>query len=727
VQGWLPLGWSPVFDGTPTLSGGSVSDYPEADVDADDNLTVECWYRIDADPSGLGAAVLVSKQDLLTTAGWSLIIGPASNVIGLYLHDGALLGGDTPLDAHYDVRLEYPPGQWHYIAAVFDRTNDVINFYTERGFLATVAAGSPGDCSNSEDFRIGFHGTLGNEHFGSIMRVALHKRVVSEQELMENCRKPIFLTVDNDTAGCWPLNEGSGSTAYDLSYLGKHLTLQGHTWAEGPQPTTPADVIPWLLGQKTVILPSEIDWDSIDELAILKPGAVDLLIRDETVEKTFDLILAPGGWYSWDADGLIRFGRLIGPEVNRVIQFNEAPSHVVIPDDDTLDFDPAAHTGLSIEMRIRRPSGLVADTILLSKFQALANTGNYLLFISGFGIPNQVVVFTITYDSGNRYTYRTSASAPTDEEFMLSISYNQLSGLCDIYFNGELQSQLTRLDNATTPDLTDDLLLGAADTSGTFPFPGWMNEVRLFRRSITEDEVLANLHTQLRGDEPDLVGYWRCDELDGDTLIDSSENGNDGTVTNVSRLTVQSIDNYFTRGVYLTLADNRDLALSDPLTEANAIYMLKSLNPLPVDVPALRQVVKYRHNWDHQRQEDLLALVNTIPTLSSLLKQEWRSVDGGGAESVRRNHLLPSPDEETESAIRELFYARIEAVRQAQLFSLERQRFEVVAPPIAQAVLVGDEIRIKSTRFGIGEKGRNFIVMRKKVLSNRMVELEVFG
>ncbi len=59
-------------------------------------------------------------------------------------------------------------------------------------------------------------------------------------------------------------------------------------------------------------------------------------------------------------------------------------------------------------------------------------------------------------------------------------------------------------------------------------FNGLIDEVRIYNRALSAEEIQANMHTRLAGDEAGLLGYWDFDESAGQIVYDLSGNGNDG-------------------------------------------------------------------------------------------------------------------------------------------------------------------------------------------------------
>ncbi|MBS1507363.1 MAG: gliding motility-associated C-terminal domain-containing protein [Bacteroidetes bacterium] len=63
-----------------------------------------------------------------------------------------------------------------------------------------------------------------------------------------------------------------------------------------------------------------------------------------------------------------------------------------------------------------------------------------------------------------------------------------------------------------------------------YHFKGSMDEVRLYNRALTQDEVRLGMCKKLTGNETGLIGYWSFDETSGTTVFDKSKNGFNGTL-----------------------------------------------------------------------------------------------------------------------------------------------------------------------------------------------------
>ena len=73
-----------------------------------------------------------------------------------------------------------------------------------------------------------------------------------------------------------------------------------------------------------------------------------------------------------------------------------------------------------------------------------------------------------------------------------------------------------------------------ADGLGTRVMNGIIDEVRVWSRPLTQEEIQDALNQELSGNEEGLVGYWKFNEGAGDTAFDSSPTQNHGTIVGAS-------------------------------------------------------------------------------------------------------------------------------------------------------------------------------------------------
>ncbi|BAY84313.1 hypothetical protein NIES267_38090 [Calothrix parasitica NIES-267] len=97
----------------------------------------------------------------------------------------------------------------------------------------------------------------------------------------------------------------------------------------------------------------------------------------------------------------------------------------------------------------------------------------------------------------------------------------------EVFINGEFQGSMSRGFSAATGK---DFHIGSSDGAITF-FEGEIDEVRIWNKARTQEEIQENLHTKLTGTEDGLAAYYNFDNDSGTTIIDGT-GSNNGTLNN---------------------------------------------------------------------------------------------------------------------------------------------------------------------------------------------------
>jgi len=118
------------------------------------------------------------------------------------------------------------------------------------------------------------------------------------------------------------------------------------------------------------------------------------------------------------------------------------------------------------------------------------------------------------------------------------VHYNAPKGSFRVFFDNQKQfitSSYAGLRNSNItalPDHLDDPLC-IGKWGGTYNnnyFEGIIDEVAIYNKALSPEEIRANMYRKLTSDEPNLVGYWNFDKGEGQVAADSSGNGNNGTI-----------------------------------------------------------------------------------------------------------------------------------------------------------------------------------------------------
>ncbi|MDP8220546.1 MAG: LamG-like jellyroll fold domain-containing protein [Candidatus Stygibacter frigidus] len=104
-----------------------------------------------------------------------------------------------------------------------------------------------------------------------------------------------------------------------------------------------------------------------------------------------------------------------------------------------------------------------------------------------------------------------------------------------LYINGE--EVASKNYNGNLGDTSDSTLRISTESNSSFSsFNGILDEVRIWNRALTEQEIQERMYRELVMTNPedtdDLVGYWDFNEGLGDIVYDQSQYGNNGSIVN---------------------------------------------------------------------------------------------------------------------------------------------------------------------------------------------------
>ena len=140
------------------------------------------------------------------------------------------------------------------------------------------------------------------------------------------------------------------------------------------------------------------------------------------------------------------------------------------------------------------------------------------------GLVGNQVVF---HDSSGS-TYRNCISPMNlipGQWYHIGVSDN--AGKIRLYINGQLSQSI---DNGygIPSQINAPIIIGRSNPDSTFFFDGIIDEIAVFNRALSADELRAIMNTKLTGSEPNLKAYWDFDAGAGQTVADVSGHGNNG-------------------------------------------------------------------------------------------------------------------------------------------------------------------------------------------------------
>ncbi|EMI15642.1 Cadherin domain containing protein, partial [Rhodopirellula maiorica SM1] len=530
------------------LSFDGVDDYVNLGSDPvlefTNSMTMELWARPTAYPAS--SSVLLNKEG-------EYEIGISSTGSLMWAFDNT-----DPNWTWHDTGYVLQLNEWAHIAVSYD--NGTINTYVNGNIVETYYGSGPiGDAhADKDDLRVGGreNNPAGNYFTGEIDDVRVWSTVRSDSEIQNNLDR----TLDgNETglAGYWSFNEGSGTTANDLTSNANHGTLTGGPVWNGfsTDQDTPLNV-----GAASGIIDNDIDGEG-DTLTITQVegvganvgnllrlssgalvtvnadgsfnydanGAFDGLAAGETGTDSFTYTLSDGNGGTDTATVTITInGTDDAPTIVADSDFDDAGNSVIDfqGGDDTillsgLPVNTAAGTDVTVEFWMNWDG---TDNVMPFGF------GSYDLWFSGgnFG-----------YNSGGGDLYGISAAGlETGWHHVTAVFRNGDVTGSRLIING-VEQTLTQLLNS--PNNGSAYASSTAKISGwnnntSYKFDGQIDQVRIWNGGRSETQVRADMHQELSGPQTGLVASY---SFTGATtgaggVIDDSGNGHHGTMSGIT-------------------------------------------------------------------------------------------------------------------------------------------------------------------------------------------------
>jgi hypothetical protein len=199
------------FDGNDLVTVGDFNDFS-----GNAAFSVECWVL----PSLLGIGqVLVGKTD--ASDGWQLNL-EATGAVRIARRAAAV----TELAVSTTV---LPPEQWSHVAATYDGSN--LKIYVN-GTLETTGASALALPNTALNLVIGARSDTTFHFTGDLADVRLWNVALTGVQIDDRMLSTLTGSETN-LVGLWLLNEGTGTTANDLSPSNTDGTITGATWVTG--------------------------------------------------------------------------------------------------------------------------------------------------------------------------------------------------------------------------------------------------------------------------------------------------------------------------------------------------------------------------------------------------------------------------------------------------------------------------------------------------------------
>lgn len=195
------------------------------------------------------------------------------------------------------------------------------------------------------------------------------------------------------------------------------------------------------------------------------------------------------------------------------LNFNRAQNdRVEIPDSESLDINVSE---ITLEAWVNLPDPSQESMTILNKENA------YELQISEG-------IFEVAIQTNNDWDWvGRNDDLEADRWYHVAATYDGMT--MRVYIDGELTTTSNRRGNVNERDVP--LYIGNRPLNDfASGFNGLIDEVRVWNTARSNRELREFSNRYLTGTEEGLVGYWRLDEGEGQTVFDHTSNDNDGTL-----------------------------------------------------------------------------------------------------------------------------------------------------------------------------------------------------
>jgi len=281
----------------------------------------------------------------------------------------------------------------------------------------------------------------------------------------------------------------------------------------------------------------------------------------------------------------------------QALKFDGVNDYVSVANESNFDFMTDSTKAFSASFWIYTNAN-ANGTDIISKLGTLdaSNGGLQISYGNNWtsGALQNIAFFMSTNINDVFYAVTATSSVPLNKWTHGVVVYNgngYTAGNATIYINGGVAS-LAESNKAGTPvtiNNSTNLRMGADASAGTGYYSGLIDEVRVYNRALSADEI-SQLYqigaSRLKINMPSalapptdsgLVGYWSFNGPDmnwsTNTAYDRSGSGNNGTMISMSTTTSpvagvsgQALNFASTTSNYVTMGDVLDFALTDQFT-----------------------------------------------------------------------------------------------------------------------------------------------------------------
>ncbi len=165
---------------------------------------------------------------------------------------------------------------------------------------------------------------------------------------------------------------------------------------------------------------------------------------------------------------------------------------------------------------------------LLDKRDGSANGPGYEIFLNPTSGAFAINVATETTNHGSP---EYSSTSITDGQWHhVAFVVNRSDGTNEVYANGEFQHQRSGVPATASFANAANFFLGKEGTNDQWYFNGAVDELRIWSKAMTAEELTSDMTTVVEGSETALIAAWNFEEVTDTSVPDITGNNHTGTL-----------------------------------------------------------------------------------------------------------------------------------------------------------------------------------------------------
>jgi hypothetical protein len=203
------------------------------------------------------------------------------------------------------------------------------------------------------------------------------------------------------------------------------------------------------------------------------------------------------------------------------LEFDGINDYIDVPDSDSLSIGAGDYTICAWIKPESLGGGTYGQAIV---FKAKDNSDKEFIFHQNGG----KLSIEVEKNSNNRKAETTTLPVTTNIWQHVAVTFESSSLTPTFYHNGQIQLSISNI-NALPDQLDDPLCIGRwGGTYNNYYFEGVIDEVAIYNRTLSDQEVQYLMDSYPDDTDPSLVGYWSFDEGEGQVAHDLSNSNNHG-------------------------------------------------------------------------------------------------------------------------------------------------------------------------------------------------------